>query len=660
MADSQKYKPLLHDNPLCGISTYKDTLNLATGVCTRQIKKLVLTGEENWVNQSLGTTTVSITKPSNSIIPRTTTNLICTDFIPVAVESSISNTGTILVGNSYINFNYDGRNDLGAWKSHLAERYASGNPICIWYVLAEPTTETIAVPSGLSGTEEGYLNQSGTPTPTNPIYPTANEVLIWQHSLRKLTTATEAVENPLYSDGTAITAYTLKGNTVQNGAPTPSNPVDVNGVGVRTENLFDGTLLVGFYEPDINTLFTDNPNYRSFRIQGLPAGQYTISWNIPVNLVRVYYDGVLYENAGESLTSYTVTSSDGDIAFSFRDATAPTTPWSNSNTVMLNTGSTAKPFEPNGYKIPISSGGVTTNIYLGSTQTVRQVKKLVLTGTEDWIYQSDYNRFLITISDAAQFVVRQTPMLCTHYQVIDDGRPISDVPNNSVYFNNQYLCITTTDQSSKTDLNNYLAVQYAAGAPVTVWYVLATSETAAVNEPLMKIGDYADTLSNAASIPTTEGANSITVDTTVQPSEFTATWTGWHDSSVKEKSENLFDYEYYFDNKVNTGGSNDWLAYQLEPNTAYTVSCNVPYIDNLAQMFVSLSNTSPTTANNGVGLNNPRTITTDSTGVLYILSRGATAPSPLVEVTKQLWEQSNWWLMLNTGSTALPYEPYWK
>lgn len=36
------------------------------------------------------------------------------------------------------------------------------------------------------------------------------------------------------------------------------------------------------------------------------------------------------------------------------------------------------------------------------------------------------------------------------------------------------------------------------------------------------------------SIPTTQGANSITVDTTVQPSEFTATWTGWHDSSVKE------------------------------------------------------------------------------------------------------------------------------
>ena len=70
---------------------------------------------------------------------------------------------------------------------------------------------------------------------------------------------------------------------------------------------------------------------------------------------------------------------------------------------------------------------------------------------------------------------------------------------------------------------------------MTVWYVLATAETATVNEPLMKLGDYSDSISNAVSIPTTEGANSITVDTTVQPSEFTATWTGWHDSSVKER-----------------------------------------------------------------------------------------------------------------------------
>ena len=61
----------------------------------------------------------------------------------------------------------------------------------------------------------------------------------WVHSLRKLTTATEAVENPLYSDGTAITSYTIKGNTVQSGTPTPSNPITISGVGNKTANSFD-------------------------------------------------------------------------------------------------------------------------------------------------------------------------------------------------------------------------------------------------------------------------------------------------------------------------------------------------------------------------------------------------------------------------------------
>ena len=62
-----------------------------------------------------------------------------------------------------------------------------------------------------------------------------------------------------------------------------------------------------------------------------------------------------------------------------------------------------------------------------------------------------------------------------------------------------------------------------------LYYALATPTTEQITLP---------------SIPTTDGANSITVDTPVQPSEFTATWTGWHDSSVKEKSENLWNEDY--------------------------------------------------------------------------------------------------------------------
>lgn len=79
---------------------------------------------------------------------------------------------------------------------------------------------------------------------------------------------------------------------------------------------------------------------------------------------------------------------------------------------------------------------------------------------------------------------------------------------------------------SLNDFKSFLAAQYANGTPVTVWYVLATPETGIVNEPLMKIGEYADTISFAqagVTIPTVAGANTLTINTTVQPSSMSIT-----------------------------------------------------------------------------------------------------------------------------------------
>ena len=70
--------------------------------------------------------------------------------------------------------NVSGIDNTTAFKTYLAEQYANGTPVTVWYVLATPETEQIAVPSGLTGTIEGYLTQSGTPTQTNPVYPIAN------------------------------------------------------------------------------------------------------------------------------------------------------------------------------------------------------------------------------------------------------------------------------------------------------------------------------------------------------------------------------------------------------------------------------------------------------------------------------------------------------
>lgn len=252
----------------------------------------------------------------------------------------------------------------------------------------------------------------------------------WENTIaRKYETKSEIIVPPItiYADGSNITTYTIKGNAVQNGTPTPSAPIAVQGVGE------------------------------------LDSGQ---------------------------------------------------------------------------YKIPISNGQQTTNIYLGSTQTVRRIKKLVLSGDENFDYYSvaQGSLFRLTLNNSPVKSQLSEMAKCSHYEVVIATNRTNMTLSGilTVGSNVTTMDFINNDYNNATEFKAHLAAQYAAGTPVTVWYVLATPTTAAVNEPLMKIGDYADTLSNAASIPTTEGANSITVDTTVQPSEFTATWAGWHDSSVKE------------------------------------------------------------------------------------------------------------------------------
>ena len=89
---------------------------------------------------------------------------------------------------------------------------------------------------------------------------------------------------------------------------------------------------------------------------------------------------------------------------------------------------------------------------------------------------------------------------------------------NTHYFSLYFRTTETTLENWKS----YLAAQYAAGTPVTVWYVLAEPETAVVNEPLMKIDGYADTVSMeqaGVSIPTNNGSTVIDYDGTLKPSE---------------------------------------------------------------------------------------------------------------------------------------------
>ena len=179
------------------------------------------------------------------------------------------------------------------------------------------------------------------------------------------------------------------------------------------------------------------------------------------------------------------------------------------------------------YKIPISSAGQTTPVYLGEVQTTRKIKKLVLDGTESWSSFEGVNIWQFYIGDIGLGGVARSSALSNivPYGVTSDDRQYYDYGcyivtlGAGVAFQMKGAKDTFTDV---TAWKAYLQQQYAAGTPVCVWYILAAEETAVVNEELMKIGSYADTLSyrqSGVNVPTADGLNIFDISTTVKPSE---------------------------------------------------------------------------------------------------------------------------------------------
>lgn len=171
--------------PLCGINTYSDVLDLSTGGLTRRIKKLVLTGSASDPVRKIGGNAPYAYYYEPTGMEGSARNACLCTHVPFSWSYS-GETPAIVIGSTlnqfFINFGkttmdaQPSGNTAEGFKEFCAAQYAAGTPVTVWYVLAEPEVTTVTVPSGLTGTIEGYLVHDGTPTPEAPIYPTANGV----------------------------------------------------------------------------------------------------------------------------------------------------------------------------------------------------------------------------------------------------------------------------------------------------------------------------------------------------------------------------------------------------------------------------------------------------------------------------------------------------
>lgn len=332
-------------------------------------------------------------------------------------------------------------------------------------------------------------------------------------------TGTDAIQMKGY--GLPLKSVHIKGNGQQSGTPTPQSIIMPTFCGVRTGNL----LSEKYENRSINGVgaFTIDNNYDLWLGEVIPGQTYAIS-----NMDYVYgfftakpspNTGVTYNGSRgyESSETVVVTIPSGCTWIAVRVSHS-------ADNAMLNTGSTALPYEPYGWKVPVICAGQTVPVYLGEVPTVRRVKKLVLDGTEDWRVVSG-KFYLDSVTPDYMRSANNITHICSHFDAYQQTNSASNVPDDRIAFGaaaySQRLYCTYTGVSTPPDFKAYLADQYAAGTPVTVWYVLAELTTAIVNEPLCKIGDYADELHSedaGVTIPTTVGTNTLTIDTSLAPS----------------------------------------------------------------------------------------------------------------------------------------------
>ena len=355
----------------------------------------------------------------------------------------------------------------------------------------------------------------------------------------------------VYADGNNATVG-LKGNTDQSGTPTPDNPIMPQGTGERTGNLFDPNSVRYHMGKGTGNRIGAVSNGAMFYIKAVPNTEYTLKIHTTDStFARLYLsnapiaEGVpeSYNVISESETTINpeVTISNTNYTYLWIQVGGTWYTEHGGTSIMLNTGSTALPYEPYGYKILISSANTTTPVYLGEAQATRKIKKLVLTGEEKFFRdkeRADSWRFYSMPLISAKSNVS----ICNHFAYIGTSLVNeSDTIGFSIFSTKQFGCRCPKEIANTiTEFKAFLAAQYAAGTPVCVWYVLATEETGIVNEPLMKIGDYADEVSNI-SIPTITGKNIVDVETVLKPSEVSFNYAGWHTAVVHKRINGAWD-----------------------------------------------------------------------------------------------------------------------
>lgn len=357
--------------------------------------------------------------------------------------------------------------------------------------------------------------------------------------------------------GKDLKDWSITGNTVQNGTPTPENPVEVQAVGDRTGNLFDNSLLEqGGWKATAGTIPTKllpgETNYtnRTRYNQIIPLLASTLSLycpaNIKINYVWIDANGISLGGSGFQKNGDTATAPEQAVSMTFilgLDSDIECTP-SDFSDINLVAGSIApESYEPYGYKIPVVTRGknllepigfsaeIITNIndyrkktnnYGTSLSTVYGGSVLVTQANQIDTTTSYVNGVFYIVVDFSKFTTGKNYILSFDYEIKEkhsvQGNSIAYIGNSTsptkIYGDWGKDGRKSATFTVKEGFKPYIAIRLCGNSIFVSNIQIEEDLTATpyepyhepittpiyLDSPLYKIGDYADRLSNTEEV----------------------------------------------------------------------------------------------------------------------------------------------------------------
>lgn len=307
--------------------------------------------------------------------------------------------------------------------------------------------------------------------------------------------------------GADLVDYKIYGESVQDGEPTPETPVEVESVGEKTKNLFNkSNVEQGSLMDATGEKINSNYRVRTKEFITLEAGTYIVSSSdVKIRIIHIYnYDSEKWEDKkGEGnyndITFTLTKKSKIKIVFqyAYNNTTVITPDNVKNSNVQLEVGSTVTEYEPYGYKIPVKAS-IKSLFYTDPMKlTLNMSGKRV-----SFIYPK--NEVILTPNTYKLTIFTSNEINLKHglkYSIlITEGGTNKEIylegsgqSTNGVFTVTQetilksvYVFLSTNENSTgQITINN---VQLEIGATTTE----PVTTNIYLNEPLRKIGDYAD------------------------------------------------------------------------------------------------------------------------------------------------------------------------